>query len=82
MISYNAHEAVGFCLFVACALAIVLIRDWALRDNETTRPFNIANRSTWRRPRRLLAERLAMHFGYLLLTAASADFTLRWLRAI
>ncbi len=80
MISCNAHETGALCLFAACALAILLIRDWALRDPEKPRPVDIADRSTWRRPRRALAARVAMQFGYFMLTAASAGFVLRWLR--
>ncbi|HEY8138059.1 MAG TPA: hypothetical protein VIF61_09470 [Methylocystis sp.] len=52
----------------------------ALREPEKPRPVDIANRSTWRRPRRALAESVAMQFGYFMLTAASADAVLRWLR--
>ena len=80
MISCNAYDAGVLCLFAASALAILLIHDWALRDPEKPRPVDMANRSTWRRPRRALAERVAMHFGYFVLTAASADVALRWLR--
>jgi hypothetical protein len=80
MISCNANETRGFCLFAACAAAILLIRDWAPRDPEKPRPVDIADRSTWRRPRRALAERVAMQFGYFMLTAASAGVVSRWLR--
>lgn len=80
MISCNAFDTGVLCLFAASALAILLIRDWALRDPEKPRPVDIAMRSTWRRPRRALAEFIAMQFGYFLLTAASADVALRWLR--
>ena len=80
MFSCDANETLGLCLFAACALAILLIRDWALRDPEKQRPVDIADRSTWRRPRRALAERVAMQFGYFVLTAASARVVLRWLR--
>ncbi len=80
MISCNENETLGLCLFAACALAILLIHDWAPRDPRMPRPVDIADRSTWRRPRRALAERVAMHFGYFVLTAASAGVVLRWLR--
>ena len=60
MISCNAYETAGLCLFVACALAILLIYDWALREPEKPRPVDIANRSTWRRPRRALAAHIAI----------------------
>jgi len=79
MIYCNAYDTGGLCLFAACALAILLIRDWALREPEKPRPVDIANRLTWRRPRRALAEGVAMQFGYFMLTAASADVALRWL---
>jgi hypothetical protein len=82
MISYSAFDTGVLCLFAASALAILLIHDWALRDPQKPRRVDIANRSTWRRPRRALAERIAMHFGYFVLTAASAEVALRWLRVI
>ena len=82
MISCSAFDTGVLCLFAASALAILLIHDWALRDPQKPRPVDIADRSTWRRPRRALAERIAMHFGYFVLTAASAEVALRWLRVI
>jgi hypothetical protein len=81
MISCDTYEIAGLCLFAASALAVSLIRDWALRDPEKPRPVDIANRATWRRPRRALAGRIAIQFGYFMLTAASAGVVLRWLRA-
>jgi hypothetical protein len=82
MISSNAYDTGVLCLFAAAALAILLIYDWALHDPKKPRPVDIANRSTWRRPRRALAGRIAMQLGYFMLTAASADVALRWLRVI
>ncbi len=48
----DTYEIAGLCLLAASALAISLIRDWAPRDPEKPRPVVIANRATWRRPRR------------------------------
>ena len=81
MISCNAYDIGGLCMLAACALAMSLIFDWATRDPEKPRPVDIANRSTWRRPRRALAERVAIQFGYFMLTAASAGAMLRRLGA-
>ena len=60
MISCDTFEIAGLCLFAACAEAISLIRDWAPRDPEKPRSVDIANRATWRRPRRALARRIAI----------------------
>jgi len=72
----------GFCLFSAAVIGGALILDWARRDPVKPRPVALADRNTWRRPRRAAIERVAIHCGYLAFTLVAIFLALHWAEAI